>query len=181
MRASDPLGLCNFHSIRIVIASLHVCRPRTPATTYASRSTKWVPAVQQRQLRFLCRAKCLPGAKRPSSRYSSGPSCNWIPDWKRINAERGKLLKGRDDARHHGAYQKPKARCALSSVGSAINSTLWLRENPIGCLPRNVHAMQFVDMPDIAQTMPSNFVRRPIRLPPSGGYSFFCVIGDVGR
>ena len=37
-------------------------------------------------------------SKRLSSRYVSGASCNWIkkecPDWKRINAERGKLFEG---------------------------------------------------------------------------------------
>jgi len=38
-------------------------------------------------------------SKRLASRYSSGPSRNWIkakcPDWKRDNAERGKLFEGR--------------------------------------------------------------------------------------
>ena len=36
-------------------------------------------------------------SKRLASRYSSGPSRNWVktkcPDWKRINAERGKLFE----------------------------------------------------------------------------------------
>jgi bifunctional non-homologous end joining protein LigD len=38
-------------------------------------------------------------SKRLSSRYVSGPSRTWIkvkcPDWKRVNAERGKLFEGR--------------------------------------------------------------------------------------
>jgi bifunctional non-homologous end joining protein LigD len=38
-------------------------------------------------------------SKRLASRYSSGPSRNWVkskcPDWKRINAERGKLFEDR--------------------------------------------------------------------------------------
>ncbi len=37
-------------------------------------------------------------SKRKGSRYSSGPSRNWIktkcPDWKRINAERHKMFEG---------------------------------------------------------------------------------------
>ena len=37
-------------------------------------------------------------SKRLASRYSSGPSRNWVkvkcPDWKRDNAERGKLFEG---------------------------------------------------------------------------------------
>jgi hypothetical protein len=37
-------------------------------------------------------------SKRLSSRYVSGPSRNWVktkcPDWKRVNAERGKLFEG---------------------------------------------------------------------------------------
>jgi hypothetical protein len=34
-------------------------------------------------------------SKRLASRYSSGPSRNWVkcPDWKRINAERHKLFE----------------------------------------------------------------------------------------
>ena len=36
-------------------------------------------------------------SKRRSSRYSSGPSRNWVktkcPDWKRINADRHKLFE----------------------------------------------------------------------------------------
>ena len=57
--------------------------------------------------------------------------------------------------------------------GFATNSTLWLRENPIGCLPRNVHAMQFVDMPEIAQTMPSTSCADPLGCPPSGADLLF--------
>jgi ATP-dependent DNA ligase len=37
-------------------------------------------------------------SKRLASRYASGPNRNWIkvkcPDWKRANAERGKLFEG---------------------------------------------------------------------------------------
>ena len=37
-------------------------------------------------------------SKRLASRYSSGPSRNWVktkcPDWKRINAERGRIFEG---------------------------------------------------------------------------------------
>ena len=37
-------------------------------------------------------------SKRRSSRYSSGPSRNWVktkcPDWKRINSERYRLFEG---------------------------------------------------------------------------------------
>jgi len=37
-------------------------------------------------------------SKRLSSRYVSGPNRNWVktkcPDWKRVNAERGKLFEG---------------------------------------------------------------------------------------
>ena len=37
-------------------------------------------------------------SKRLASRYSSGPSRNWVktkcPDWKRINAERYRLFEG---------------------------------------------------------------------------------------
>ena len=66
-------------------------------------------------------------SKRMASRYSSGPSRNWVktkcPDWKRINSERHKLFEGpRKSELTEAQKTLAKKRQALARVTERLRS-----------------------------------------------------------
>ena len=66
-------------------------------------------------------------SKRMASRYSSGPSRNWVktkcPDWKRINSERHKLFEGpRKPELTEAQKTLAKKRQALARVTERLRS-----------------------------------------------------------
>ena len=74
-------------------------------------------------------------SKRLASRYSSGPSRNWVktkcPDWKRINAERRKLFEKQPGPTGAGEDFAAETGRARSGARAAGRTGIWIACRPV--------------------------------------------------
>jgi hypothetical protein len=91
--AVNSVGIATKYNGEIARSGVHLPAPRQSVHAPGANLPRWpgaIRALQQVWFRGVV-------SKRLASRYSSGPSRNWVktkcPDWKRANANRHKLFE----------------------------------------------------------------------------------------